>query len=268
MGANPVLLQDPARRERMQGKPFCRGQLPSELTETWSPRCAWLRPVPPAVVVGTLVKAQKRDKIRDSFGLVPPGAALGSALRPTAPSQRLLHGTARSPQKWPLIWGLATGRGSQAPHGAPWGNTKHPITANTINPSSEKPAGNTPRFSVWESNVLLFSLGLHLGTELILPLTPVSGLCLAFTQPRSQEWDSPCAGGDSWECPAAPRGGSWDAVPWWDVVLWFQLPLPVSLLSCPACSGVSPPNWFSSSVGRVLLFRKAPKYVLFAEFAG
>lgn len=37
--------------------------------------------------------------------------------------------------------------------------------------------------------------------------------------------------------------------------------------SCPACSGVSPPNWFSSSVGRVLLFRKAPKYVLFAEFS-
>lgn len=164
------------------------------------------RPVPPAVVVGTLVKAQKQDKIRDSFGLVPPGAALGSALRPTVPSQRLLHGTARSPQKWPLIWGLATGRGSQAPHGAPWGNTKHPITANTINPSSEKPAGNTPRFSLWESNVLLFSLGLHLGTELILPLTPVSGLCLAFTQPRSQEWDSPCAGGDSWECLAAPPG--------------------------------------------------------------
>lgn len=32
-------------------------------------------------------------------------------------------------------------------------------------------------------------------------------------------------------------------------------------------AGVSLPNWFSSSVGRVMLFRKAPKYMLFTELS-
>jgi len=43
--------------------------------------------------------------------------------------------------------------------------------------------------------------------------------------------------------------------------------LPAASLRCRVCAGTSLPNWFSSSVGRVRLFRKAPKYMLFAKLS-
>lgn len=83
MGSNPILLQDPASRQSFRKSPFVINSFPLSCQELLGARgvpgsCF----VPPAVVIGTLVKALKWDKIRDSFRLVPPRPALGSALRP------------------------------------------------------------------------------------------------------------------------------------------------------------------------------------------